>query len=377
MPINWGMADTQYPQRLADLFNPASVQARQTAASNQQIGNQLNQAQLMRAAQGIQRAPELARREDVQYQAQQAEALRKQQEQARRQAMLEQLPPEQRRMLDLGVPAKDVLIPEQPKLPVIIQEMRAAGISETSPEGQKILRERLTKPQGGDGSPSYAPIQGSDAYWTFDRRTGKYIRPDNAPLAPSANPELKRQMAEAGEGGKTGIEIYTKQYHSADAADRVVNKTNSLLEHLKTGDITTGMGADIRIGLSRAQALLGGKDAAKNATDSQIADVMMGSEVFPLISALGIGARGMDTPAEREFMRKVLTGELSLEKETLIKMAEIRRDAAQKDIDRWNANVDRGDLDNYFNAVGIPKTKFGKSGVKPGTPPPGAIRRIR
>lgn len=75
--INWGLLDTQYPQKLSDLFNPASIQARQAAVSDQQIMNQLRQAQLMQAAQGIQRQPELTRREDVQYQAQQADAARK------------------------------------------------------------------------------------------------------------------------------------------------------------------------------------------------------------------------------------------------------------------------------------------------------------
>lgn len=85
MPINWGVVDTQFPQKLSDLFDPNLVRQRQTAASDQQIANQLRQAQLVEAARGIQRAPELARREDIAYgqqqeqlQAQQASALRKQ-----------------------------------------------------------------------------------------------------------------------------------------------------------------------------------------------------------------------------------------------------------------------------------------------------------
>lgn len=189
-------------------------------------------------------------------------------------------------------------------------------------------------------------------------------------------PAILSAAAAATEGGKTGIEIYTKQYHAADAADKVVQQTDDLLNQLRTGDVNTGISADLRTGISRMQALLGGKDAAKNATDTQIADVMMGSQVFPLIQSLGIGARGMDTPAEREYMRKMLTGELGLEKGTLIKMAEIRKEAAQKDIEKWNKNVDEGNLDAYFKNVGIPKRKFGEQKEKkqeeslPAMPPP-------
>lgn len=184
-------------------------------------------------------------------------------------------------------------------------------------------------------------------------------------------PKALARGAAAKEGGKAGIEINTKLYNTASAARKVVDKTETLINHLKTGNITTGMAADLRVGLARMISLLGGKDAAKNATDSQIADVMMGSEVFPLISSLGIGARGMDTPAEREFMRKVLTGTLPLEKGTLLRMAEIRRDAAQRDIDIWDEKVDAGDLDNYFSDTGIPKTKFGGPKISaPKMPPP-------
>ncbi|MFK5282133.1 hypothetical protein ACI3PL_21495, partial [Lacticaseibacillus paracasei] len=83
--------------------------------------------------------------------------------------------------------------------------------------------------------------------------------------------------------------------------------------------------------------MLGGKDAAKRATDTEIANAMMGSEVFPLIQSLGIGAKGMDTPAEREFMRSVLTGSITLEKDTLLAMARMRKSELEKSIIKWDS----------------------------------------
>jgi hypothetical protein len=87
---------------------------------------------------------------------------------------------------------------------------------------------------------------------------------------------------------------------------------------------------------------------------------MMGSEVFPMIKALGIGARGMDTPAERDFMRKVLTGEISLNKGTLVEMARMRKRVAERAIDRWNKRVDKGELDKFFEASGVVKERIGR-----------------
>ena len=91
MPINWGLMDREYPQKLSDLFNPNVVQQRQTAMSDQGTMNQLRQAQLMQAAQGLQRAPELARREDVAYGQQQEQMQAQKASEMQRQKLMQLL----------------------------------------------------------------------------------------------------------------------------------------------------------------------------------------------------------------------------------------------------------------------------------------------
>ena len=61
--------------------------------------------------------------------------------------------------------------------------------------------------------------------------------------------------------------------------------------------------------------------------------------VFPMIKALGIGARGMDTPAEREFLRQVMTGTISMNKATLIKMTKLRRDISERVVKKYNKRL--------------------------------------
>ena len=94
-----------------------------------------------------------------------------------------------------------------------------------------------------------------------------------------------------------------------------------------------------------------------------------------MIKALGIGARGLDTPAEREFLRSVMTGTTQMNKSTLIRMTEIRKNVAERAVKRWNERVDSGELDRYFQAAGMPKQKIEIPKVQkaPATPKPQEI----
>ena len=173
----------------------------------------------------------------------------------------------------------------------------------------------------------------------------------------SKDPAISAREAKAKEEGKGSGEANVKQHDTVLVAVQSIPKIDKLIEQLNKGDTMTGMAADIRLGIARAQALLGGKDGAAKAKETQIADVLMGADVFPLIQSLGIGARGMDTPAEREFMRNVLTGTISLEKDTLLEMAKMRKEALTRNITQWNDRIDKGELDSYFSNTGRTKEK--------------------
>lgn len=165
-----------------------------------------------------------------------------------------------------------------------------------------------------------------------------------------------------GYGTKVGAdtaEVDVKQHESAIASRENINKIDTLLTHLKTSDAITGMGAELFKNIERAKVLLADSEkAGRKVSDTELLDTMMGSEVFPLIGALGIGARGLDTPAEREFLRQVMTGTIPMNKQTLIRMTEIRRDVAKRAIDRFNKRVESGELDRYFELTGRPKQKI-------------------
>lgn len=177
-------------------------------------------------------------------------------------------------------------------------------------------------------------------------------------LAPKDEPVHKAAAAGAtAAGAKIGTKNADQFFavkHAFDQREDIAK----LVDHLKSSTAITGFGAEMFKDIERLKAKLGSKVADGTATDTEILDVMMGKEVFPMIKSLGVGARGMDTPAEREFMRSVLTGSITLNKATLIKMAEIRAGVAERTITNWNKRMDAGELDRFYENQGLPKTRF-------------------
>ena len=97
---------------------------------------------------------------------------------------------------------------------------------------------------------------------------------------------------------------------------------------------------------------MGSKYAGKVVTDTELLNAMTGAETYPLMKALGITSQMMNTPNERDFIREVFLGNISLNKDTLLRLADIREKAAQKTIDDWNSRVKGGELDNFFKLSG-------------------------
>ncbi len=69
---------------------------------------------------------------------------------------------------------------------------------------------------------------------------------------------------------------------------------------------------------------------------------MTGSDVFPMISSLGIGARGLDTPAERDFLISVMTGLPNMTIDTLKYMTKFRIQMYIDGLEKYNEKVKSG-----------------------------------
>ena len=96
-------------------------------------------------------------------------------------------------------------------------------------------------------------------------------------------------------------------------------------------------------------------DAAMVAGDTEELEVLLGREVFPLIKILGIGARGLDTPAERDFLIKMFTGTGTMTKQSLKRITAKRLKEAQQSINKYNQKLQDGAYtrmkENYLTAT--------------------------
>jgi hypothetical protein len=168
-----------------------------------------------------------------------------------------------------------------------------------------------------------------------------------------------------------------KLFAQARQIPQDIEKIDQTLNILKKSDINTGLGAEVFTVLDRARAQFAAdKKAGARVTSTEYLDSLLGSAVFPQIQALGIGARGMDTPAEREFLRKVMTGSITLNKDTLIKMTELRRNMLEDQAKQFNARVDSGELTRFFEAAGRKPMKINVPAYSSGGAHPADIQAI-
>jgi len=161
--------------------------------------------------------------------------------------------------------------------------------------------------------------------------------------------------------GKDAAERDSKLYSAAGEAAENLPKIYDTLNQIESSDAITGFGADVLKNVERFRAqFTRDKAAGKRVADTEILDALLGSDVFPMIGALGIGARGLDTPAEREFLRQVMTGTIAMDKKALVRLTEIRKNIAERSIDKYNRAVEKGDLDRFFNVQGVEPRKIEK-----------------
>lgn len=158
------------------------------------------------------------------------------------------------------------------------------------------------------------------------------------------------------------------EYNQARAASSNIRKIDETIKLLNEGNVDTGFGAEFRQNVRRVQELFADDPERINTlSDTELLNSALGTEVFGAISALGVGARGLDTPAEREFLREVVAGRLGLTKDTLLEMARIRRRAEENNIRMWNETLSSGRADPVI------RTSQGMLPNQPLTVPPDPI----
>jgi hypothetical protein len=253
---------------------------------------------------------------------------------------------------------------------------------------ESALAQRALREKEG---PSYRPLTSAEvrarglnpnSSYQLEEGTNKVVQIGQGPAVVFNAPLVGSEKAYAGKVGVSAAERDIAQFGAAENAVENLNKINETLNQLKTGDAFTGAFADVQTNLQKVQAKFASdKKAGKRVSDTEYLDALLGSDVFPMISSLGIGARGLDTPAERDFLRQVMTGRIGLEKDTIVRLTELRKNIAERAIDKFNDRVEKGELNRFFEYQGTEPRKFEKPKApvatrQPGQPPAGIDARI-
>lgn len=242
---------------------------------------------------------------------------------------------------------------QSPNLPVEVAQSVAADADLYKEWGKTIFEAKKEK-----NNVSYQDINGYTTLLVTDQM-GTLLSQIPLGKAPEKGTRVQVGLDMKGQGRyaeTVGAEVAKKDVAlvtNVETAAKNLPKINQALDILKKGDPTTGIGAELILNINRVRSqFLKDKKAGKSVTDTQVLDALLGSDVFPMIDALGIGARGLDTPAEREFLRNVFTGTIQMDKNTLIKLTEIRKNIAERAVKEYNDKLGSGYFKNYEEALG-------------------------
>jgi hypothetical protein len=140
---------------------------------------------------------------------------------------------------------------------------------------------------------------------------------------------------------------------AAQTANENLPKMYTALNILETQPITTGLGSAFYDILNQVRAqYLSDKEAGNIVQNDQYLDSLVGGDVFNAIADLGIGARGIDTPKEKDFLLEVVTGKRSLSKGALIEITKMRIENTEKSVNKFNDYLSKGDYADYEKALG-------------------------
>ena len=219
-----------------------------------------------------------------------------------------------------------------------------------------------------------------DAQDTFEKKieyikdlTGKIDPTTNLPYTDST---INRMIASVLEGGSgvnitfTGDDAYANELgkllaiddqklvtDSKKALDQI-EKTNSVLRVINRGDANIGAFSTIEQSFDRFKAEFGFAEGEEAASETQLLNALLGSDVFPLINALGIGARGLDTPAERDFLQAVFVGTIKMEGLALEQLTRLRQKYSTMLIQDFNNKVDSDYFARYNKIATTPLQKI-------------------
>jgi hypothetical protein len=170
--------------------------------------------------------------------------------------------------------------------------------------------------------------------------------PDEKAYTAVKTDQAKEDLAIA----KTGSKLITK-----------LEETDKILRLAKDPKTNIGLFSPTINMIDKLRSKFGDKESMQKVTRREILEAMLGDDVYDAIVEKGIGARGLDTPAELDFIKRVMTGDIDYnDRNAIIALTEMRRRVIERNIASYNdvVNSDRAKslfkrLDMEFNPIEV------------------------
>lgn len=125
---------------------------------------------------------------------------------------------------------------------------------------------------------------------------------------------------------------------AARKAPDLAERANRVLSTVAGGKVITGAGADYRLALGKALNLAGASDA-QTIANTEALSTDLAKNTLDAIKASGLGSGSGFSNADRDFLEKAVGGKITLEGETIKRLASLAHRAAEKSATAWSTRV--------------------------------------
>jgi hypothetical protein len=127
---------------------------------------------------------------------------------------------------------------------------------------------------------------------------------------------------------------------AAEAAPQLAETSNRISQILKSGQVFTGTGANIKLQLAKALKVAGGTDNEAIAnTETLISS--LASQTLANIKSSGLGSGQGFTDKDRDFLQAATAGNITLDNKTLQRLSDLSYRTAVASANRWKERVDK------------------------------------
>ena len=138
------------------------------------------------------------------------------------------------------------------------------------------------------------------------------------------------------------------EYSAMKNSPHTIRRNQQILDQLDK-DVNTGIFANWKQDLDRLMGMWGNEKSASKATNTEILSSLIGQGAFEFMREYVVGSKNWDTPLEREFLLKVVNGDIIMTKETLKFLAENQINNAKIVTENWN-NRPASEKNRFFAA---------------------------